>query len=105
MLINAAAASSPMVGVAEEVRHARARILTESKELEIITQLKAPIEAMKEDLAFYEVSAEGLKDKLAKTTAKSTRAEALFDNERTQVIELWTKLAAEHVTVKSIAQA
>lgn len=40
------------------------------------------IEDMKENVAFYEASKEGLKDDMARTTAESTQIGMLFDSAR-----------------------
>lgn len=85
-----------------EVRQARIVISTQSNKLEIITQLKMPIESLDNNVAFYKPGEECLENELAKATAESTCFDELFDSMRAQTADLRKKLTAKQAVFNPI---
>lgn len=104
-LTNPVAASDEMSRATEELRQACGTILTQSKELVNMIQLKDSIKDLEENISFHEDSKESLKGMIARLMAEITWIGALFDSTRAQMIELKERMTSKDAMMKSVAHA
>lgn len=77
-----------------ELRQARDTILSQSKELAGIAQLKMCIKSPEDNVAFYKASEGSVKSELTMLTAESSRLGQFIGSVRAEVHEIKEKLAA-----------
>lgn len=81
-------ASSQMVKACAEACHTRNTILTQSRKLETIAQLKISIESLGDIVDFHNTRAESSKRKLSTVTMEVTRIGPIFDSVSVEVADL-----------------
>lgn len=90
----ASAASCQIAGATTRLRQACDTILTQSKELENITQLEMYLKSLIDSVTFSKASEQSIRSTSATATTESTRLGQLFDSTRAEMVDLQSKLAA-----------
>lgn len=88
MLSSASKASSPIERATAEFQQVRGTILTQSRELAKVTQLKMPITSLGDSVAFYKNSEKCSKSEIAAVTTESMQRAQLFHSVRAEMADM-----------------